>query len=125
MNTIQWIFVVITILHGLIHIMGFTEAFNLVENEEFNGKTIISLSKLQEKILGLLWLLTTLLFVGLAIIYLIGQRTGSSVVILGSLALIMSQILVMVWWHDAKTGTIANVIIAAFLIFQDSLINIG
>ncbi|MCU0376558.1 MAG: hypothetical protein MUF24_14720 [Chitinophagaceae bacterium] len=93
-------------LHGLIHLLGFVKAFELAR--------IDSLSKPIGRPTGLLWLLATGLFGALLIMYA-GSVPGWKMI--GVAAVVLSQVLVLMHWHDARYATLANVIIALGLIF--------
>jgi hypothetical protein len=88
------------LLHGLIHLMGFAKAFNL--------GNVTQLSKEITKPLGWLWLIVACLFVVTTILLLL--KNGSWF-ILGIIAAIISQFLIITVWKDAKFGTIANVLV--------------
>jgi hypothetical protein len=91
---------VLMFLHGAIHLMGFTKAFDLAKVEQLN----IPISKLS----GLFWLLAFLLFFVAGIALLAKANWWYIVAIF---AVILSSILIITCWGDAKFGTIANVII--------------
>ena len=90
----------VVIIHGLIHLLGFVKAFEIAE--------VAQLAQTISKSLGLLWLLTTLLFIGAAIGFLLDKEWWWIVAIL---AIGLSQALIIAFWQDAKFGTIANAII--------------
>src|ERR1700733_12963369 len=92
----------VTIAHGLIHLLGFIKAFKLIP--------IARLSKDISKIHGVFWLLAAVLFLLSAILLLAGQ-TGWFIPC--AAAIIVSQVLIVGAWSDAKYGTIANVIVLA------------
>lgn len=95
--------IVLTLLllvHGLIHIIGFISAFQLAKIDQ--------LSQHIPKPIGVLWLLTTLLFVIAVLAYSFGKEFWPMVAIVGVL---FSQLLVILFWKDAKFGTVANIII--------------
>jgi len=94
------IFIIIIGLHGLIHLMGFVKAFNFVEIKELT----LPISKP----LGLIWFSTFLLFIAALIQYLIKNELWWLTAITG---LLISQVLIIIFWQDAKFGTIPNVII--------------
>jgi len=94
------IFVIIIGFHGLIHLMGFVKAFNFAEIKE--------LTQPISKSLGLIWFLVLLLFIATLIQYLIKNEFWWLTAIIG---ILVSQALVITFWHDAKFGTIPNVII--------------
>ncbi|MBK7215172.1 MAG: hypothetical protein IPH88_18165 [Bacteroidales bacterium] len=92
--------IVIIVIHALIHLMGFTKAFKLAEIPQIT-QTIGSFQ-------GLLWLATTLLFLGAAILYAFNSNIWW---IPGILAIAISQLLIVMNWKDACYGTILNVVI--------------
>ncbi len=91
---------VLLILHGGIHILGLLKAFDLASVEQ--------LSRPIGKPLGILWLLTTLLFVVSAGLYAFDKRLWALTAIVGVL---FSQILIFMYWQDAKYGSLANLLI--------------
>ena len=56
----------------------------------------------------MLWLLTAFLFIAATILFLVKNQSWP---IFGFVAVIISQVLIISTWHDAKFGTIANAII--------------
>jgi hypothetical protein len=101
----RFILLVIIIIHGLIHLLGFAKAFNISGADQLSGSI--------SKPVGIFWLLTTLLFSLTAVFYFIGKDWWW---IAGSAAVIISQMLIISSWHDAKFGTIANLILLLPLI---------
>jgi hypothetical protein len=97
------------LLHGLIHLLGFTKAFSLAPVEQLQ----LPISKG----LGLLWLVASLLFGLTAILQF---RASSSWALWAFGAVAISQFLILLSWQDAKWGTIANLIIllAAIVAFS-------
>ena len=61
------IIIIIILLHGVIHLMGFLKAFELVEIKELN----LPISRP----MGLLWLIGTVLFVITGILYALKYNT--------------------------------------------------
>lgn len=94
------IFSLLLLIHGLIHFMGFAKAFGFGNLAQF--------SKEISKPMGVFWLLTALLFIISAILYLTKKETWP---IFAIIAVLVSQFLIFMVWKDAKFGTIANVII--------------
>jgi len=93
-------FVILLSIHGLIHLMGFLKAFGFAE--------IPQLSQNFSKPEGLLWLAVALLFVYLGVLFLMKNNLWFWIAI-G--AVILSQVLIIMNWHDVKFGSIANVIV--------------
>jgi hypothetical protein len=96
----KWIFVSIIILHGLIHALGFLKAFQLAE--------INQLTQHISKPIGVLWLLALILFLASAIQLISNHNLWWITALVG---IIISQVLIILFWQDAKFGTIANIII--------------
>jgi hypothetical protein len=99
---------IIVLIHGAIHTMGFLKGFGIAEINEL--KTYIS------KPVGLFWLITTVLFLTTFLLIMLGKEWWWMVAVP---AVIASQILIILSWQDAKYGTIFNVIIfiASFLAY--------
>lgn len=87
-------------VHGLIHVIGFLKAFELYQGKGFE----IPISRP----VGLLWLAAFILFAVVAVMYYSGFRQWW---IYGSVAVVISQVLIIMHWNDAKFGTIVNIII--------------
>ncbi|KAA3622193.1 MAG: hypothetical protein DWQ02_26460 [Bacteroidetes bacterium] len=94
------VFYAILLVHGLIHLMGFAKAFSLASLEE--------LSHSISKPFGIIWLITTILFL---VTFIMLITNGNGWWIAGLAAIILSQIIIISTWSDAKWGTLANIII--------------
>lgn len=101
------LFFIVVTLHGLIHFMGLVSAFQPA-SEQMRARAIFALSDSLAKGMGLLWLITGAVFLLAAILYLIKKEEWWIVAIP---ALFFSQILIILYWYDAKFGTLANLII--------------
>jgi lipoprotein signal peptidase len=93
-------FFILVLIHGLIHVMGFLKAFKLAEIRELS----LPISELA----GVLWLLAAVLFVVYGILVSVGN---SKAWMIGLIAVIISQLLVIYVWNDARFGTIPNIVI--------------
>jgi hypothetical protein len=97
---LKTIFIFVTLIHGLIHFMGFSKAFGY--------GNITQLTKEISKPTGLVWFVTAILFVICVALYLLKK---DSWVYFALIALVLSQILILNNWQDAMFGTIANILI--------------
>lgn len=95
----------ILIVHGLIHLLGFVKAYDLAPVEQLTGEI--------SKTIGLIWLLVSILFLVTVFLYFSQNNVWW---IVGLVAVIISQVLIILAWSDAKAGTIANIIIAIRII---------
>ncbi|GAB3893946.1 hypothetical protein GCM10028803_08670 [Larkinella knui] len=110
MATLRFLFVCILGLHGLIHLMGFVRAWFLTKMDLITATTTIPRSTTETKAVGLLWLLTSLLFLAAVGVFLAGMARWW-LVAFG--AVFVSQLLILLYWQDAKAGTLANLLILA------------
>jgi hypothetical protein len=94
--------IIIIAVHGLIHLMGFAKAFGFAEIKDLT----LDISRSS----GLMWLLAAVLFVAAAVAVILNRQWWWMISIP---ALLLSQVLVIMYWHDAKFGTVANVIVLA------------
>ncbi|NOX87899.1 MAG: hypothetical protein GXO77_02655 [Calditrichaeota bacterium] len=94
------VFVIIIAFHGLIHLLGFVKAFELSEIKE--------LTQPVSKPFGVLWLVAFLLLIATALLFALKNNYWWE---LGIIAVLISQMLVVIFWRDAKFGTIPNIII--------------
>ena len=96
----RWALIGLLILHGLIHLMGFAKAFGYAE--------LPQLTQSISRAWGVLWLLAAGLIVCTAVMLGAGARTYWMV---GGLALLVSQVVIMTAWRDAWAGTAANAVL--------------
>lgn len=96
----KYLLLVIVAVHGLIHLMGFAKAFSFASFEQLR----VPISQP----LGLLWLAAALLFLLSAVLLLTAPDWWWAPA-LG--AALISQLVIITSWGDARFGTIANLII--------------
>jgi len=94
----RWIAAVLLAVHGLIHLMGFAKAFGYAK--------LPQLAQPISRAMGVVWLAAGLLVVGSAVMKVAWPR---GFWIVGAVALVMSQAVILSAWRDGWPGTIANV----------------
>lgn len=99
-------------IHGIIHLFGFLKAFGI---SEFNA-----ISEPISRTYGIFWLMAFLLF---AITFIQVLIHSEYYWLSGLLAVIISQVLILNYWSDARFGTIANLIILLAIIVGYSSFN--
>lgn len=101
-------FLIFVVIHGLIHLFGFVKAYGLSEVKQ--------LTQTISKPFGMIWLLAFVFFALTAIMFALKYNYWW---FFGFIALVISQILIVFFWQDAKFGTIANgiILIAAIIGF--------
>lgn len=93
-------FLVIVFVHGLIHLLGFVKGFGIREIKELT----LPISRP----MGVLWLTSAVLLMSYSLLYFVNSKYSW---LLGFLSVIISQMLVFVFWEDAKMGTIPNILV--------------
>ncbi len=97
---LKYFFAFVMLIHGLIHFMGFAKAYNY--------GNITQITKDISKPNGVLWFFVALLFVAATFLYVSKKEIWPYIAIV---AVIISQILIITVWKDAKFGSIANAIV--------------
>ncbi len=97
-----WVLVGIFGVHGLIHVMGFAKAFGYAE--------LPQLAQPISRGWGVAWLAAALLVTASAVMFGVGARRFW---VIGALAVVISQIVIVSAWRDAWAGTIANALLLA------------
>ncbi len=88
------------LLHGFIHLLGFVKGFGIMEVRELTLPIT--------KPAGMLWLIAAMLIILFSVLYFTNYEYNW---IIGFPAIILSQILIILSWHDAGAGTVPNIII--------------
>ncbi len=103
----RYLLIAILFLHGLVHLVGFTNAF------QWSAATVISrpITRME----GLGWLNATVLFIISGSLALSSSRLWPLFAIA---AVLLSQLLIFTVWKDAKLGTLANLIITIVAIIS-------
>lgn len=114
MLTLRIIFSAIIVIHALIHLIGFSKELQVPPPENFNVKEIIS-SSVKLNLKGLLWWVCFIGFVLAIIFYELGKDWWWIIAIC---AVMLSQTLIILYWNDAKWGTVVNVIILAAILIS-------
>ncbi|MFP4557223.1 MAG: DUF6544 family protein, partial [Bacteroidales bacterium] len=105
----KYILSTIMLIHGAIHLMGFAKGFNLANIENLQSEI--------PKLAALLWLVVFLLFALSGIFYWLNSNIW---MLFASLATVISVILIIANWSDAKFGIIPNIVIAIAIVFSFS-----
>ncbi len=97
---LKYLFAFLLFIHGLIHLMGFVKAYGY--------GNVNHLTKEISKPLGAFWLITTILFLTTVVLFLLKKGSWPPIVMI---AAVVSQVLIITVWKDAKFGSIANAIV--------------
>ena len=100
------VFAVLLIIHALIHVMGVVKAFDLAPLDQL--KLPISHT------MGLLWLGAALALSAAAVVLLCAPRWFW---LIGLVGLVLSQLVIVTSWSDARFGTVANLLLLAGVLY--------
>jgi hypothetical protein len=96
----KYALVALVVVHGFIHLLGFAKAFGLARVPQLQAA--ISMPA------GVMWLIAALsFFVGGGMVLAAGKWWWLPAV----LGVVMSQVLILTAWNDAKAGSIVNVVL--------------
>lgn len=101
------IIITILLIHGIIHLVGFAKAFHVDGIDQFDEEI--------SKLFGIAWLLTSLILVSSAILLLVNNSFWVTFSIIG---IVLSQILIIRYWIDAKTGMLVNLILLVAMLIN-------
>lgn len=108
------VFGVLLVVHGCVHLLGGLSEFKIADFNNLEGKLLFYVPAPVRKILAALWLTATALFLASGIAFFADQPWWFEMALSG---VIISQALIIIWWHDAKWGTLPNLLVALGLYF--------
>ena len=91
---------ILAILHGLIHLLGFVKAFGFAEVKAMTAHV--------SKPIGMLWAAAAALLLVYGTLHMTNYKFAW---LAGLVAAVVSQVLIFMFWSEAKFGTIPNVVI--------------
>jgi hypothetical protein len=103
---VRWLFIVIVLLHGVIHLMGFAKAFGYAELPQLTAPISQSM--------GLVWLAAAILCITTVIALFAWPRGWWGIAMA---AAVVSQIAITSAWADARFGTLANLLLLAGAVY--------
>ncbi len=96
----KWVAVVVLGAHALLHLLGFAKAWDFA--------SLPQLTSVISRTWGLGWLMAGLLVAATTVLLAIDAR---QMWLVGAVALLLSQAVVVSAWHDAWAGTLANLLL--------------
>jgi hypothetical protein len=115
MHTVRIIFSTVVIIHALVHLIGFSKEWQIPGPENFNIKEMTPFSGIRSNLTGLLWWACSVGLIFSIIFYYLGKEWWWIIAIP---PVCLSQILILMYWNDAKFGTVVNVIILAAILLS-------
>lgn len=102
------LFGIFILMHGFVHLTGFVKEWNIGRVTRLSGKTLLPLSPVMSRVAGALWLVAALGFALSACGWLFRKEWWW---VVAFCCVILSQPLIIIYWKDARTGTIVNAIL--------------
>lgn len=99
-RTVHWVVAMVIIGHGLIHLLGVVKGFAWADVEQLREPISTAMA--------VAWLAASLLVIAAGILFAVRVRWWW---IVGAVAALASQAVVVSSWADAKAGTVANLIL--------------
>jgi len=96
-------------LHGSIHLLGFLKWTGLARVPRLSGRLLVAVSGTGERVFTAAWLVAAVLLVSAAVLR--GARHDGWWMAAALPGVVISQVLIVLAWPDAKAGTVANVIL--------------
>jgi hypothetical protein len=109
----RFILTTVIALHGIIHLIGFSKEWKLGPGGKPFSKTLIPFSETGSKVVGVLWLAACVFMLASAYLYFQKKEWYWIPAVLG---IVLSQSLIIIYWFDAKYGTIVNVVLLIVVI---------
>ena len=100
----RWFVAVVVVAHGLIHLLGAAKGLGWAE--------VAALAEPISPAMGVAWLAAAAAVVAAGILLAARNRRWW---VAGALAVVVSQAVILTSWNDARTGTLANVLLLAAL----------
>lgn len=102
---LHYLLAIIIFIHGLLHLMGYSKAFQYSGIRHINAHI--------SRPIGILWIMGCLFFIGTGVLFLLNNDYWQ---IAGVVSIILSQIVIIVGWKNARYGTIVNLLILTAII---------
>ena len=116
------IFASVLVIHALLHLIGFAKAWATGPKGQLSGETFIQLSGHPSKVTGIAWLLAGTLFLCATLGFLLRREWYW---IPAVAALVISQVLIIMDWPDARYGTILNIGVFVVVIISSAAMKFG
>ena len=110
----KWALVGILSLHGLIHLMGFLKTWDIVEVKALSNQTSIPLAGAPLRLFGLMWLVVCAAFLLAGALLALGSGAWLPAALV---AVALSQTVIVLWWNDARAGSVPNLIILITIVW--------
>ena len=105
-STVRWVVSLVVVVHGCIHMLGAAKGLGWADVTQLAASISTGL--------GVIWLAAALVTVAAGMLLLARIRWWW---IVGGIAVVVSQIVIVTSWADARAGTIVNVILLGAVVY--------
>jgi hypothetical protein len=110
---LHYIFAFVILVHGFIHLLGFAHELQFTEDDTLTANNKF-LSGPAKKLVSILWIISYALFLAAVTLFILYIPAWYVPAIVG---VILSQVLIILDWHEARFGTITNITILFVIVF--------
>ncbi|MEW6511708.1 MAG: DUF6544 family protein [Bacteroidota bacterium] len=103
--TLRSLFAVALIIHGLIHVLGVAREWKIVKENRIPGARLLPPAGQTATMAGVCWLAACIAFVLAGTLLLVSAEGWWRIAVIG---MVISQVLIIVFWKEARAGTIVN-----------------
>jgi hypothetical protein len=103
---VRWIVVAVVVLHGLLHLLGAADGLGWADVSELTRPISAGM--------GIAWLATAVLVVATGLLL---ARSVAWWWMVGTLAVVASQAMLLTAWSDASAGTLANLVLLLAVVY--------
>jgi len=107
------------VLHAFLHLIGFSQEWNLGPMNKFKHSYSWLNTPSVKKIMGVGWFTACVSLLATAYLYFTDQNDLFRIV--GVISLSLSQPLIVVYWSEARYGTVVNWILLLMIVFSNSM----
>lgn len=109
----RWVVGLLLVFHGVVHVLGPVDIWAIADLQELTGQPVIDLGQSATNVLAGAWLVAFIALVGAGIGVFIRQTWWRVWAVVGAA---ISQVVIFIWWEDAATGTIPNLLVIAAVV---------
>jgi len=101
-------------IHAILHLIGFSQEFNLGYVNRFKYRYAWLNKPIVKKAMGIGWFLACVGLLSTAYFYFTAEESLFEIV--GIISVILSQSLIIIYWAEAKFGTLINCVLLLAII---------
>lgn len=117
-RALRWVVGILLIGHGLIHLMGPLEIWDIADIDQMTGDPTLAIGDTATNVVATLWLVAMVILIAAGVAVIARRPWWRTMAVVG---VVISQMAIIIWWGDAATGTIPNLLIVAAVVLAGRL----